>query len=158
MGPHPYHLHRAVPRASKDWSHRVSSVGTSQTPISKMVNAHTRCDYHVGNPGHSIKNCTALKWKVQNLINDGKLNFEDLDRPSEVKGPSRINVEMTRQEKETPKEANFEKAALPKEKVPIAKVRKSEASSSSTTEGSKEWLGEPNREEEKRCSKIWSGT
>ena len=115
----------------------------------RWYNAHTRCDYHAGNPDHSTKNCTALKHKVQDLINDGKLKFEDLDRPK---------VEMMRQEKKTPKEANFGKAAMPKEKVPIAKVRRSEASSSSTTKGSKERSCEPNGEEKKRCSKIWSET
>ena len=68
------------------------------------------------------------------MINDGKLNFEDLDRPTEVKGLFRTNVEITRQEKETPKEASFEKTAMTKEKVPIVDVRKSEAGSSSTIE------------------------
>ena len=71
--------------------------------------------------------------------------MEDSDRPIEVKGSSRTNVEMTKQEEETPKEENFGKATMPKEKVPIAK-----ASSSSTTEGSKERSCEPNMEEEKR--------
>ena len=84
------------------------------------------------------------------MINDGKLKFEDLDRPAEVEDPSRTNVEMMRQEKETPKEVNFEKAAMPKEKVPIAKVQKSEVGFSSTTERSKERSCKPNREEEKK--------
>ena len=78
------------------------------------------------------------------MINDGKLTFEDLDRPAEVENPSRTNVEMMRQKKETQNKANFEKATMPKEKVPIAK-----ASSLSTTEGSKERSCEPNGEEEK---------
>ena len=39
---------------------------------------------------------------------------------------------------------------MPKEKVPIAKVWKSEAGSSSTTEGSKKRSCEPNGEEEKK--------
>ena len=115
-----------------------------------MVHAHTRYDYHVENPGHSTENCTVLKHKIQDLINDGKLNFEDLDKPTEVEGPSRVKVEMTRQKKKTAKEVNFGKAAMPKEKVPIAKVRRSEADSSSATEGSKEQSGEPNRKEEKK--------
>ena len=104
----------------------------------------TRCDYHGGNPGHPTKNCIALKYKVRDLVNDGKLKFEDLDRPVEVKDSSRTKVEMTRQEKETPNEANFGKATMPKEKVPIAK-----ASFSSITKGSKERSCEPNGEEKK---------
>ena len=109
-----------------------------RSPFSRWYNVHTRCDYHAGNPGHSIENCTALKHKVQDLINDGKLKFEDLDRLAEVEDSPRTNMEMTRQEKETPKEVNFRKTAMSKEKVPNAKVRKSEVGSSSTTEGSKE--------------------
>ena len=41
-------------------------------------------------------NCTGLKHKVQDLINDGKLKFEDLDRPVEVEDLSRVKVEMAR--------------------------------------------------------------
>ena len=67
-----------------------------------------------------------------------------MDRPVEVKDSSRTKVEMPKQERETPKEANFEKTTTPKEKVPIAK-----AGSSSTTERSKEQSREPNGEEEK---------
>ena len=85
-----------------------------------------------------------LKSKVQELINDGKLTFEDLDGPAEVKDPSRTKVEMLKQEEETPKEANFGKTTMEKEKVPITK-----AGSSSTTEGSKERSCELNGEEEK---------
>ena len=51
---------------------------------------------------------------------------------------------MPKQEEETPKEANFGKTTMPKEKVPIAKT-----GSSSTTEGSKERSCELNGEEEK---------
>ena len=62
-------------------------------------------------------------------------------------------MEMTKQKKETPKEANFEKATILKEKVPIAK-----AGSSSTTEGSKEQSCEPNGEEEKMVLQdlVWN--
>ena len=42
---------------------------------------------------------------------------------------------------------------MPKEKVLIAKVRRNEASSSSTTKGSKEQLCEPNGEQEKNTSR-----
>ena len=52
---------------------------------------------------------------------------------------------MPKQEEDTPKEANFEKTTMPKEKVPIAK-----ADFSLTTEGSKERSCEPNTEEEEK--------
>ena len=98
-----------------------------------------------------MKNCIALKYKVQDLINDGKLKFKDLDGPAEVEDLSRARVEMTRQEKMIANEANFGKVAMPKEKVPIAKVQKSEAGSSLTTEGSKKRSSEPNGVEEKKA-------
>ena len=145
MGLHPHHLHRVVPKASRNWSIEPVQLAPFRPPFPRWYNAHTRCDYHGGNPGHPTKNCTALKHKVQDLINDGKLTFEDLDRSAEVKDLSRTKGEMTRQKKETPKKANFEKTTMPKEKVPIAK-----AGSSSTIEGSKERSCEPNGEEEKR--------
>ena len=91
-------------------------------PFLRWYNAHTRCDYHFKNPGHSTKNCTALKRKVQDLINEGKLKFEKSDGPAEVEHPFRAKVEMSRQEKEAPRRARLGKAAIPKEKVPIAKV------------------------------------
>ena len=104
----------------------------------RWYNAHTRCDYHAKNPDHPMKNCIAFKYKVKDLINDGKLKFEDLEGPAKVEDLFRAKVEMTRQEKKTVKEANFGKAAMPKEKVPIAKVRRSEVGFSSTTKRSKE--------------------
>ena len=119
-------------------------------PFPRQYNAHARCDYHAENPGHSTENCTALKYKVRDLINDGKLKFEDLYGPAKVKDLSRAKVEMMRQEKKTVNKVNFGKAAMPKEKVPIAKVRKSEAGSSSTIKGSKERSCKPNEEEEKK--------
>ena len=116
-------------------------------PFPRCYNAHTRCDYHGGNPGHPTENCTGLRRKVQDLINNGKLKFEDLDRSIEVEDPSRVKVEMARQKHGTPREADLEKAAMPKKKVPIVEVRRSEAGSLSTTEGSKERSCEPNRKE-----------
>ena len=69
-----------------------------------------------------MENYTTLKYKVRDLINDGKLKFEDLDTPVKVEDSFRTKVEIPKQEEETPKEANFEKATMPKEKVPIAKA------------------------------------
>ena len=81
-------------------------------PFPIWYNAHTRCVYHDGNLGHPTENCTALKHKVQDLINDGKLTFEDLDRPAEVKDLSRTKVEMTKQEKERSEEHTSELQSL----------------------------------------------
>ena len=91
-------------------------------PFPRWYNAHTQCDYHGGNPGHPTENCTALKYKVRDLVNEGKLRFEDLDGSVEVEDSSRT-----------------------KEKVPIAK-----ANSSSAIERLKERSDEPNGEEKKK--------
>ena len=56
------------------------------------------------------------------MINDEKLTFEELSGSTEVKDPSRAKVEMARQEKETPRKASPGKAAMPKERISIAKV------------------------------------
>ena len=79
------------------------------------------------------------------MIKDGKLKVEDLGRPVEVEDSLRTKAEMPKLEEETPKEVNFEKTTMPKEKAPIAKT-----GSSLTTEGSKERSCEPNPKEEEK--------
>ena len=59
-------------------------------------------------------------------------------------------MKMRGQEKEALREASFGKATMPRDKVPIAKIRKSETCCSMTIECSKERLCEPNGEEEKK--------
>ena len=116
----------------------------------RWYNAHTQCDYHSGNQGHPTKNCTALKYKVRDLINDGKLKFKDLDGPAQVEDPSRAKVEMTRQKHGILRETSLGKAAMSNEEVPIVEVRKSEEGSSTTTEGSTERPCELDKEEEEK--------
>ena len=36
---------------------------------------NVHCDYHTGNPEHSIEDCISLKQKVQTLIEVGRINF-----------------------------------------------------------------------------------
>ena len=117
-------------------------------PFPRWYNAHTRCDYHDGNPGHPTENCTSLKSKVQKLINDGKLTFEDLDGPAEVKNLFRVKVGIAIQEHGVPREASLGKPAIPKDEVSIAKDEKEEANSLLTTKGSKAQLCGSNIEEE----------
>ena len=50
-----------------------------QPPYPRWYNENVHCDYHSSNRGHSTKNCTTLKRKVQNLIKKGKLTFKDKD-------------------------------------------------------------------------------
>ena len=107
-------------------------------PFLRWYNANVRCDYHARNPSQSTKNCSTLKREVQSLIKDGKLRFEESDGLVGVEDLSRAKTKMRRQEKEAPRESSSGKATMPRDKVPIAKIRKSEASYSMTTEWSKE--------------------
>ena len=119
-------------------------------PFPRWYNAHTRCDYHAGNPGHSTKNYTALKQKVRDLINDGKLKFEELDGPVGVEDLFEAKAEMIRQEEKAPREAGSRKAAIRRDEVSISKVGRGETEGSSTTESSKERLCELNREKKEQ--------
>ena len=50
-----------------------------QPPYPRWYNENVHCNYHSGNRGHSTKNYTALKRRVQDLIKRGELTFEDED-------------------------------------------------------------------------------
>ena len=61
------------------------------------------------------------------MIKDGKLKFEESERPVGVEDPSRAKTKMRKQEKEAPREASSGKATIPRDKVPVVKIKKSEA-------------------------------
>jgi len=48
-----------------------------QPPYPKLYDANAKCDYHGGAVRHSIKNCKAFKFKVQLLIDNGWLTFQE---------------------------------------------------------------------------------
>jgi len=48
-----------------------------EPPYPKNYDPNARCDYHAGVVGHSIENCWALKYKVQELINAKWLSFKE---------------------------------------------------------------------------------
>ena len=58
-----------------------------QPPYAKWYNENVRCDYHSGNRRHSTEDCTALKWKVHDLIKAGVLAFDDDDVPDINRNP-----------------------------------------------------------------------
>ena len=58
-----------------------------QPPYPRWYNENVHYDYHSGNRGHSTKNCTTLKRKVQDLIKKGELTFEDEDVPNVNRNP-----------------------------------------------------------------------
>ena len=55
-----------------------------------------------------------------------------------IENPSRAKTKMKRQKRETPREACFERAVIPRDEVSIAKDKRGKASGSLTTKGSKE--------------------
>ena len=58
-----------------------------QPPYLRWYNENVHCDYHLGNKGHSTKNCTALKRRVHDLIKKGELTFEDEGIPNVNENP-----------------------------------------------------------------------
>jgi len=57
-----------------------------QPPYPKYYEGSAKCDYHGGTIGHSTKNCQALKFKVQSLMDSGWLTFQE-EKPSVDKNP-----------------------------------------------------------------------
>ena len=56
-------------------------------PFPKWYDENAQCSYHDGNRGHSTKNCTTLKYKVQELIKAEKVTFEDTDTSNVTANP-----------------------------------------------------------------------
>ncbi|RDY09900.1 hypothetical protein CR513_05668, partial [Mucuna pruriens] len=48
-----------------------------EPPYPRSYDLNTRCDYHGGAIGHATERCWSLKHKVQDLLDDGLLRFED---------------------------------------------------------------------------------
>ncbi|KAK8675045.1 hypothetical protein V6N13_033118 [Hibiscus sabdariffa] len=48
----------------------------TQPPYPPWFNPNLKCDYHAGNPGHHINDCTAFKYVVEQLLKAGMLSFE----------------------------------------------------------------------------------
>ena len=56
-------------------------------PYPKWYNSNAHCDYHVGAPRYTTEDCTALKYKVRDLMKIVTLNFEFLNGPNVTKDP-----------------------------------------------------------------------
>ena len=69
-----------------------------------MVQGECSYDYHFCNRGHFLEDCTALKWRVSELIKRGELIFEDEDvlnvngNPLSNHGGPKVNVVESSQE------------------------------------------------------------
>ena len=58
------------------------SIPPIRPPYRRWYNENISCDYHFGNRGHSLEDCTAIKWRVSKLIKIWELTFEDGDVPN----------------------------------------------------------------------------
>ncbi|RDX71962.1 hypothetical protein CR513_48618, partial [Mucuna pruriens] len=47
-----------------------------QPPYTKNYDPDAKCEYHGGALGHTTERCRGLKHKVQDLIDEGLLNFQ----------------------------------------------------------------------------------
>ena len=63
------------------------SISPIRPPYPRWYNENASCDYHYGNRGHSLEDCTALKWRVNEFIKKGELTFEDEDIPNVNRNP-----------------------------------------------------------------------
>ena len=68
-------------------------------PFRIWYNVNVRCDYHAEIPGHPTEDYNAFKYKVRDLIKEGKLNFKGSNGSAEVEDPFRTEADMTRQDK-----------------------------------------------------------
>ncbi|KAK8534633.1 hypothetical protein V6N12_057277 [Hibiscus sabdariffa] len=55
-------------------------IAPMQPPFPPWFNPNVKYDYHGGNPGHHIDNCTAFKYVVEQLLKVGILSFEATEK------------------------------------------------------------------------------
>lgn len=54
---------------------QLRELGSPPAVLPPGYDANARCEFHYGAPGHSIENCKALKYKVQDLIDSKAITF-----------------------------------------------------------------------------------
>lgn len=74
-----------------------------EPPYPKGYYPNAKCDYHAGATGHSTDNCLAFKYKIQDLLKAGWINFKENnpnvgDNPLPGHGGSTVNVVEEHQE------------------------------------------------------------
>ena len=73
-----------LPRLLEKQLVALSPILPIRPPFLKSYNSNVHCDYHMGTPGHSTKDCISLKKKVQTLIEVGKINFKNPNQPNNL--------------------------------------------------------------------------
>ncbi|XVF59022.1 hypothetical protein PTKIN_Ptkin07bG0240600 [Pterospermum kingtungense] len=58
-----------------------------EPPYPRWYDVNATCTYHSGATGHDLENCTAFKYKVQALVDNGKIQFNVNDEPSVSSNP-----------------------------------------------------------------------
>ena len=74
--PYSHDLYRVTLHISLEWVNHPNFYWTSEASLSLMVWQDAYCEFHLAVQRHSIKNCKALKYQVQALIEERYLNFE----------------------------------------------------------------------------------
>ncbi|MCQ7416361.1 hypothetical protein NP118_23425, partial [Salmonella enterica] len=93
-------------------------VAPLQPPYPRWYDPNARCDYHAGAVGHSTENCTALKYRVQELIKAGWLNFKKEEGPNVDNNPlPNHQVNAIDQCQDIIKKADVTEIKTPKEKL-----------------------------------------
>lgn len=64
---------------------QLKELGPPPTVLPPGYDANSRCEFHYGALGHSIENCKALKYKVQDLIDSKAITFVPNDQNLEKK-------------------------------------------------------------------------
>ncbi|XVF41023.1 hypothetical protein PTKIN_Ptkin01aG0247200 [Pterospermum kingtungense] len=58
-----------------------------EPPCPRWYDVNAMCTYHSGATRHDLENCTAFKYKVQALLDNGKIQFNVNDEPSVSSNP-----------------------------------------------------------------------
>src|SRR3954464_1036769 len=58
---------------------QLREMGPPPSPLPLGYDANARCEFHSGAPGHTIEKCRALKYKVQDLLDDKLISFTPID-------------------------------------------------------------------------------
>ena len=66
------------PLLIKNYGISIILVRPRRPPYPKKYDVNAKCEYHEGVRGHSVKNCTTFKDKVQSLINADPVKFGGL--------------------------------------------------------------------------------
>ena len=69
--PIPMTYTKSYPKLIQDGMLISVSIPLIRPQYPKWYNENISCNYHSGNRGHSLEDCTALKWRVSNLSRKG---------------------------------------------------------------------------------------